>query len=80
MFCSGIKPSRSNAQRMIHLTAHLTAVIILASYSAALISFLTVESVDMPFTTLQGLIDDNTYKIGVLTGSADYVLIKVINI
>lgn len=67
-----------NAERMIHLITHLTAIIILASYSAALVSFLTVETVHLPFSTMQGLIDDNTYKMGVFAGSADYYLLKVI--
>lgn len=66
-----------NAVRMIHLSIHLTGVIILASYSAAVISFLTVEITYLPFTTIQGLIEDNTYKIGVLSDSSNDVFLKV---
>lgn len=72
-------PSRVNAQRAIHLVTHLAAVVILASYSAALTSFSTIEIVHLPFTTMQGLIDDKTYNVGVILGSADYILLKVLN-
>lgn len=65
-----------NIKRTIHLITHLTAVTILASYSAALIRFLAVETVHLPFTTMRGLIDDNTYKMGIYI-EADYVLLKV---
>lgn len=62
---------------MIHLITYFTIIAILASYSAALTSFLAVKIVFLPFTTMQGLVEDNTYKIGVLKGSADHVLLKV---
>lgn len=63
--------------RTIHLITYLTATTILAAYSAALISFLTVKTAYLPFTTMEGLIKDNTYKIGVLTDSLDHILLKV---
>lgn len=75
---SGIKPSRITTKRVIHLVTHLAAVAISAFYSAALISFLTVQIATVPFTTMEGLIDDDTYKLGVLTGSANHILLKVI--
>lgn len=78
IFFPGMNPSRNNAARMIHVVTYLTAITIQASYSAALISFLTIKTVHLPFTTMQGLIEDDTYKLGVLTGSADYVALKVI--
>lgn len=75
-----MKPSRVDSQRMIHFITHSAAVVILASYSAALISFLTVETVNLPFTTIDGLVRDNTYKLGVQSGSSDLFLLEVINI
>lgn len=75
---TGLHQSKIDAKRILHLVVHLTSVTILASYSAALTSFLTIKTVQLPFTTLQGLIDDGTYNIGVLTGSADHVLLRVI--
>lgn len=66
-----------NCVRLIHLTIHSTALVIEASYSAALTSFLAVKSVYIPFTTIQGLIDDSTYTMGILEGSVDQILLKV---
>lgn len=65
------------ALRAIHLITYLTAIIIMAAYAAALISFLAIKTDYIPFTTMQGLIDDNTYKMGVVTGSSDHILLKV---
>lgn len=74
---SGMSPSKIDAVRFVHLVTYLTAVAILASYSAALISFSTIKSVHVPFTTMDGLIDDDTYKMGVVWNSADHLLLKV---
>lgn len=74
----GIYQSKINAVKMIHLIIHLTAITILAAYSAALICYLTIETVHLPFTNVQGLVDDGTYKMTTYT-STDLFTIKVIN-
>nr|QNL15103.1 ionotropic receptor 6 [Aulacocentrum confusum] len=72
-FCSqGMEMSMTDSVRIIHLVIHVTAVIILAAYSAALISALAVKTFIMPFTTMKGLLDDATYRFGVIGASADY--------
>jgi hypothetical protein len=49
--------------RIVYLTSYLVGVVLLASYSAALISFLTVKRTVLPFETLQQeLVHDRTYK------------------
>ncbi|CAB0033014.1 unnamed protein product [Trichogramma brassicae] len=58
--------------RIIHLVIHFTGVILVAAYSAALISFLAVKVFVMPFTTMLGLLEDGSYKFGVVKDSADY--------
>jgi hypothetical protein len=63
----------------VFLTAYLTAVILLSAYSAALISFLTKKSVVMPFMDLQGLLKDGTYKLGIMSDSAEYEMFEVRN-
>ena len=55
----------------------MTGVIILSAYSAALISFLAVKVFVMPFTTMEGLLEDGTYHFGVVGESADYELFEV---
>ena len=63
--------------RIIHLVIHLTGVVVLASYSAALISSLAVKTFVMPFTTMEGLLEDGTYRFGVVGDSADYSFFQV---
>ncbi|XP_071625720.1 probable glutamate receptor isoform X1 [Temnothorax longispinosus] len=76
-FCSqGMAQSTLDPVRMVHFVIHLSAVVILAAYSAALISFLAVKTFIMPFTTMDGLLKDGTYRFGVVRDSADYSFFK----
>ncbi|XP_023708697.1 glutamate receptor ionotropic, delta-2 isoform X2 [Cryptotermes secundus] len=67
---------KSISCRLVFLTAYLTAVILLSAYSAALISFLTKQSVVMPFRDLQGLLKDGTYRLGIMPDSAEYEMFE----
>jgi hypothetical protein len=70
---------KSISCRLAFLTAYLTALILLSAYSAALISFLTKQSVLMPFRDLQGLLKDGTYRLGIMSNSAEYEMFEVRN-
>jgi hypothetical protein len=54
--------------RVVYLTAYLVGVVLLASYSAALISFLAIKRTVLPFQTLQDLVHDGTYKLYFTSG------------
>jgi hypothetical protein len=56
---------------------HLTAVILFVAYSATFISFLAVHRHDLPFNDFSGLVEDGTYRLGVLSGSARVDFFKV---
>ncbi|XP_050484650.1 uncharacterized protein LOC126870718 isoform X4 [Bombus huntii] len=72
-FCGqGMEPSPLDPTRLVHLNVHLTGVVVLAAYSAALISFLAIKTFVMPFTTMEGLLKDGTYRFAVVGDSADY--------
>jgi hypothetical protein len=43
--------------------------VLLAAYSAFLTSTLAVQLQDVPFRNLQGLLNDGSYKLGVLENS-----------
>lgn len=73
----GMQQSTLDPVRMVHLVTYLTAVIILAAYSAALISFLTVNTFVMPFTTMEGLLKDESFRCGVIGNSAYYAFLQV---
>ena len=63
--------------RVVYLTTYLTAVILLASYSATVISFLTVRKVTMPFSNLEEFVVVGTHKLGALQDSTVLNLFKV---
>ncbi|XP_023289532.1 uncharacterized protein LOC105702636 [Orussus abietinus] len=63
--------------KIIHVVVHMTATVILAAYSAYLISFLAVKSVTMPFTTMEGLLKDGTYKFLAVNNTEDFFMFKV---
>jgi hypothetical protein len=52
----------------VYLTSLLVGVVLLASYSGALISFLAVKHTVLPFETLQELVRDGTYKFYLTSG------------
>jgi len=54
--------------RTVYLTSYLVGVVLLAAYSAALISFLAVKRAVMPFETLHDLLGDETYNLNVPLG------------
>ncbi|XP_018308804.1 glutamate receptor 1 [Mycetomoellerius zeteki] len=61
--------------RVAYITIFLTAMLIMAHYSAALICFLTVCTRVLPFQTLEEFIDDGTYKLIMIRGTADYEVV-----
>lgn len=74
---AGMDPSLLDPTRMVHLSVHLTAVVVIAAYSAALISYLAIKTFVMPFTTMEGLLEDGTYRFAVTANSADYSFFQV---
>ncbi|KAJ9577295.1 hypothetical protein L9F63_006134 [Diploptera punctata] len=55
--------------RVLYVTTYFTAVIILASYSATLVSFLTVGKIILPFTDLEDVLRAGTHKLGAVKTS-----------
>ncbi|XP_012063275.1 PREDICTED: uncharacterized protein LOC105626591 [Atta cephalotes] len=82
IFCQQalIEFPKSSSLRVAYFTIILTAVLIMAHYSAALICFLTACTHVLPFQTLDEFIDDGTYKLIVIRNSADYDIVTPITI
>ena len=59
------------------LVAHLTAVTLMAAYSAGLISSLTIETLNLPFSNYEEMLEDGTYMAGVVNRSSGIGLFKV---
>ncbi|XP_031367534.1 glutamate receptor U1-like [Apis dorsata] len=77
VFCGqGMDQSLLDPTRMVHLSVHLTAVVVIAAYSAALISYLAIKTFAMPFTTMKGLLEDGSYRFAVVANSAEYTFFQ----
>ena len=72
LYCAGHeKTPRSWPCRLVCLSAHLTAVVLLAAYSATFISFLAVRRSSLPFTTFEEMLNDGTYQLGIMDNSVE---------
>ena len=56
----------------------LTVIILVATYCGNLAATLTVDKVKMPFTTLQGLADNQDYTLVIKAGTNRETLFKVL--
>jgi hypothetical protein len=51
--------------RILILTTYMTSLVLMAAYSAFLMSSLAVQQRELPFRDLQGLLNDGYYRLGV---------------
>jgi hypothetical protein len=57
--------------RVVFVTSYFTAVVLLAGYSAFLISVLTTkETKEYPFTSFKQFLADGSFQLGMLSDSA----------
>ena len=63
--------------RIVHLTTFVTAVLIVTSYTASLVSHVMVTKYKLPFNNFEEFLSDGTYQLGVLAGSAHLSYFKV---
>jgi len=63
--------------RNVILTSYMTSLVLLAAYSAFLISSLAVEPRDLPFRDLQGLVQEGSYKLGVVDNTSTINILDV---
>ncbi|KAJ9583771.1 hypothetical protein L9F63_021895 [Diploptera punctata] len=68
MQCQATTPTTCST-RMIFLTAYFTAVVIYASYSATLISFLTIKKSAIQIENFEDLLNDGQFRLGFLGGT-----------
>jgi hypothetical protein len=73
---SGTSP-RSWPCRLIYLTTYVTFMVLFMAYCATFISHLTVRRRELPFRDFQGFLNDGTYKLGAVYGSAHEAYLKV---
>ncbi|KAL2712484.1 hypothetical protein V1478_018007 [Vespula squamosa] len=64
-------PDRSSL-RIVYFSVILLATVLSAAYSASLISYLTAGIHILPFSSLESFVQDGTYQLSVLRGTAEY--------
>ncbi|XP_012280422.1 probable glutamate receptor [Orussus abietinus] len=62
--------------RLAYFSTFVSALIVSAAYSASLISFLAVSAPSLPFSTLDGYVNDGSYKLIVFRSSSYYDMFK----
>ncbi|XP_072757312.1 glutamate receptor 1-like [Anoplolepis gracilipes] len=67
---------KNSSLRIAYFTIFLTAILVTAHYSAALVCFLTSCIRILPFHSIDEFVTDGTYKLIVPRGSADYDIIS----
>nr|CAD7579067.1 unnamed protein product [Timema californicum] len=75
-----VAPPRNSFAQMLLLSASLTTVVIMAAYSAGLVSSLAAKDQRLPFTTLQELLDEGSHQFGTVDHSAEKELFIVSHI
>jgi hypothetical protein len=68
---------KSTSGRIVNLTSYVTSMVLMAAYSAFLISSLAVQHRALPFRNLQGILDDGSYKLGVMRNSSNFNIFNV---
>jgi hypothetical protein len=68
---------KNTSVRIVILTSYLTSLVLMAAYSAFLISSLAVQHQHLPFRDLQGLLYDGSYKLGVMKNGSDFNMFYV---
>ena len=61
---------KNTSGRIIIFTSYMTSLVLLAAYSAFLISILAVQRQELPFRDLQGLLNDGSYRLGVVPNTS----------
>jgi hypothetical protein len=68
---------KSTSGRILIFTSYVTSLVLMASYSACLVSSLAVQRHDLPFRDLQGLLHDDSYRLGVLRNTSNINIFDV---
>ena len=68
---------KNTSSRIVILTLHTTSLVLMAAYSAFLISSLAVQRHDLPFRDFQGLLHDSSYKLGVTRNTSQFSTFEV---
>jgi hypothetical protein len=68
---------KNASSRIVIFASYITSLVLMAAYSAFLISSLAVQDRNLPFRDLQELLRDGSYRLGVLQNGSDFNMFNV---
>jgi len=68
---------KNTSSRIVMFASYMTSLVLMAAYSAFLISSLAVQHRNLPFRELQGLLHDGSYRLGVMQNGSDFTMFSV---
>jgi hypothetical protein len=63
--------------RLVYILTYTLGFVIVCAYSAAVISFLAVHDTNLPFTNIEQVQKDESYKIRAVNGSSTFETFRV---
>lgn len=63
--------------RVVVMVVHAMAIVVMAGYSASLISYLAAGDVILPYKDVNDMIAQNNYKIGMVSRSKEISFLRV---
>lgn len=63
--------------RLVYILSYTLGLVLLCAYSAAVISFLTVHTTNLPIKTFEQLYQDKTYSVRAVRGSSTLEALRV---
>jgi hypothetical protein len=63
--------------RLVYIMSYTLGLVLLCAYSAAIISFLTVQKTNLPITTFEELHQEKTYTVRAVRGSSTLEALRV---
>jgi hypothetical protein len=63
--------------RLVYIMSYTLGLVLLCAYSAAIISFLTVQKTNLPITTFEELYQEKTYTVRAVRGSSALEALRV---
>ena len=78
LFSAGQSTTPRTVQgRLVYILSYTLGLVLLCAYSAAIISFLTVQKTTLPITNLEQLHQDKTYTVRAVRGSSTLEAMRV---
>ena len=77
LICNILEFPAKSSIRLAYFSIFLCSFIVMSVYSASLISYLTIPTSNLPFSTLESFVQDGSYKLIVIKDGSEYDIFRV---